>query len=520
MANCSEGSAFRHPDTVAYLRGLTDEEAAVHPPMFRRHGDGCIEYWLEGGEVRCREVAASSLPQPAGGPAVLETLLSAVRDRFGDLLPKLAAEADRPVPDLDSIELAIRDGSHASGATALKAVLEELDGRLPTPVCGHCGKAMARHRRKGRSVVTRLGPVRIERICCRCRDCGGGHFPLDRVLGIEGESHSPGAASLMADVVGDSSYEDASSKLRNLAGVKIPPSTLHRQGNRIGEQIQRFERAVVEPGGPSSPRMYLGVDGTGVPVRKSEVEGVKGKQDDGTAKTREAKIAVAYTARGVDPKTGEPVKDPGSEVCSGLIDSAASVGGISRGSDFAARLEREIVRLGLREAEEVVVISDAAAWIRNVCRELLPGWRTTFILDAFHALEYAGSALRALVPDREERRKRMETVKADLLAGKVDEVTAWLEPHRELDAAVAKCIDYFTDNRAQMRYDKYRERGMQIGSGVVESACRQMVGLRLKRPGSHWSVKGANAVLSIKCCRRNLRWVDFLDWRAQTAVAA
>ncbi|MCY3873137.1 MAG: hypothetical protein OXF88_02450 [Rhodobacteraceae bacterium] len=99
-------------------------------------------------------------------------------------------------------------------------------------------------------------------------------------------------------------------------------------------------------------------------------------------------------------------------------------------------------------------------------------------------------------------------------------VIAAFTPHRHRDEAVAKCIDYFTANKAQMEFDKYRQQGMQIGSGVVESAGRQVVGPRMKRPGSHWSVTGANDVLAIKCCLTNHRWVDFLHWKAQQAVAA
>ena len=172
-----------------------------------------------------------------------------------DLLETLAAEAGQPVPDLDSIERAIRDGSHASGAAALKAILEEPDSQLPAPICERCGRAMARHGRKSRTIVTRLGPVSIERIYRYCRDCSRGHFPLDRVLGIEGDGHSPGAASLMADVVGDSSCEVASGKLENLAGVVIAPSTLQRWALEMGKQVQRFEQVVVEPGEPGAARV-------------------------------------------------------------------------------------------------------------------------------------------------------------------------------------------------------------------------------------------------------------------------
>ena len=100
-----------------------------------------------------------------------EPLLSATRERFSDLMPKLTAEAGRPVPDLDSIERALRDGSHARGAMGLKAVLKDLDRQLPPPACETCGKAMARHRHKGRMIVTRLGPVTFERVYCYCRAC-------------------------------------------------------------------------------------------------------------------------------------------------------------------------------------------------------------------------------------------------------------------------------------------------------------------------------------------------------------
>ena len=319
MAKGGKEPEFRHPDTVAYLPSLTEDEASWLLPMFREHDGGFTQYWLEDGEVCCRDITAAELPRSGGSLSALETLLSATRERFGALLPKLTAEAGRPVPGLDS----------------------------------------------------------IERVYFYCRDCNRGHHPLDRVLGIEGESHSPGAASLMADVVGDAGYADASRKLDNLAGVTIPPSTLHRQGIRIGQQVQRFEQAVVDPGAPAAKRLYLGVDGTGIPVRKCEVEGVRGKQADGSAKTREAKVLTIYTAESVHPETGDPEKDPGSEIHSGLIDSAAAVGGVSRGSAFAGRQEREIARQGLREAAEVVAISDAASWIRNVCKEFLPCGRSS-----------------------------------------------------------------------------------------------------------------------------------------------
>ena len=83
-------------------------------------------------------------------------------------------------------------------------------------------------------------------------------------------------------------------------------------------------------------------------------------EGNGRAKTREAKIIEIHTAEASSPRTGEPQKDVGSETVSCQVDSAAAVGGVSRSSEFAGRLEREAARAGLHRARELVVISDGA----------------------------------------------------------------------------------------------------------------------------------------------------------------
>ncbi len=94
------------------------------------------------------------------------------------------------------------------------------------------------------------------------------------------------------------------------------------------------------------------------------------------------------------------------------------------------------------------MISDAASWIRSVCGELLSGQKVTFILDLWHAVEYASAALRVLCPDKAKRKEQLEAVKTELKAGRVDAVISAFAPHRHRDEAVAKCIDYFTANKA------------------------------------------------------------------------
>ena len=506
----------RHPKIVSYFEGLSAAEAEGHPPIVLERDGGHMRYWLEDGKVRsCEVIEPGRAPE---GPPGLAPVLERARAEFGELLPRAAKDLDSAAPDLDAVERAVRDSSRCSGAAALKALLESLDARLPVPDCPDCGARMERHRRAAKTFASRLGEVVVVRSYCRCRDCGGGHHPLDRALGMEGESCTPGAASIIADAVSDSSYEEASRKLENLAGVSLHSSRLKRAALRIGGQVRSFERQEVYAAAePAAGRMYLAMDGTGVPVRTEEAEGVRGKGGDGKAKTREAKIVQIYTAGETSPKTGEPRKDAGSETVSCQIDSAAAVGGISRRSEFAGRLEREADRAGLRDALELVVISDGAGWIRNVCEELFPGPGTTHILDFWHAADYAASAAKAVHPaDKRKRRALLEWIKSELGAGRVDQVIEAVKPHRRLEA-VNDCVTYYENNRDRMRYNSYRSRGLQIGSGVVESACRHTVGNRMKRTGSRWTVRGANAVLAIKCCLKNLRWADFLDWKVRLA---
>ena len=443
---------FLHPDTVAYLQGLTDEEAAKHSPIVRERGGVFMQQRRVGRRVRCREIEASGVPASEAG-----ALHAAAEAEFGRSLPLLTAGfPGGGVPDLDAIETSVRDGMPGGGAKCYAALLETVDARLADksrPSCPSCGRRMERRGRVGKTFGTRLGEVRVKRRYFYCRKCGVGDYPLDRALRLAGKRVTPGAEAVYADAAGSDSYEEARRKLRNLAGVTVSRATLQRHATRIGEEMQAFEREDAEAASPAAERVIPGIDGVGW------------------------------------------------------------------SSAFGARLRQFGLRNGLFAARELVVLSDGAPWIRNSCEEAFPGQETTFVLDLFHALQYADAAVKAVEPGTSKQKDWMKTIKGQPDAGRVDDVIADLEPHRRLEA-VATCIRTYGTNRDRMRYDLYRKRGLPVGAGVVESACKQIVGSRFKGAGRRWSKIGANAVLAIKCCFRNNRWPDFLDWRDCSAAAA
>ena len=149
MTGKTRDTKFRHPEAVAYLQSLTDEEAKTHPPLVRKSGGVVIRYWREGARVRCREVASDE----CGGRAAseMEALLSAAESEFGGLLPRLKAELGGGVPDLDAFETSIREGLFACGAKGYAALLEAFEAKLPAPRCGKCGEPMERHSRCGKT---------------------------------------------------------------------------------------------------------------------------------------------------------------------------------------------------------------------------------------------------------------------------------------------------------------------------------------------------------------------------------
>lgn len=183
------------------------------------------------------------------------------------------------------------------------------------------------------------GVVEVEQTHYRCRDCGSGFFPSDRTFELQGQTAKQSAAGIVADTLVPDSFGEASRKLCNLTEVIVSATTLRRWTRNFGEEMQLFEREVVEEGMPGADRIDIGGDGTGVPLRRTGTKGVRGRQGDGAARTREAKAIATFAAEGTRPKTGEPTKDEGSDVRNALIDNAAAVDGLCRATEIADRLQ-------------------------------------------------------------------------------------------------------------------------------------------------------------------------------------
>ena len=316
------------------------------------------------------------------------------------------------------------------------------------------------------------------------------------------------------------SFEESRELLHDLAGVEVSTKQIERAAEALGAEIADDEQRQVEGTGelaPSAPTMYLGMDGTGVPMRGQEVADRIGKQADGSAKTREAKLVTIWTAESRD-KEGRPVRDAGSITYSAAIESAATLDTNPELSEFAARVQREAQRRSFHEAQRQVVLGDGSPWIWNTASELFP--QATRILDRFHAKEHLGELGKIIYGDSSEAEAWIQARCDELDQGRLQSLVHVLHDRADQYPQARECIHYIWKNRRRMRYPKFHEQGFCTSTGVVESGCKVVVGTRLKRSGMRWSLRGANAIIPLRCSKLSGRFESFWERRAQRNQAA
>ena len=305
-------------------------------------------------------------------------------------------------------------------------------------------------------------------------------------------------------------------QMKDLAGLDVTTKSVERTAEAIGEDIARREQQQIQRAvqldlpvivGKPAPVFYIQMDGTGVPVVKKETQGRNGKTEGQPAHTREAKLGCVFTQTKWDQK-GYPIRDPDSTTYTGAIETA---------EQFGRRIYVEAWQRGWSRAQTKVVIGDGAEWIWNIAQEHFPG--AIQIVDLYHARQHLWDVARCLYPNQEAGQKAWIKIhqKRFLDKGKIEKLVKALRSLHPANPELAEKIrieaDYFARNADRMRYPQFRRLHLFVGSGVVEAGCKTVIGDRLKRSGMFWTVRGANAILALRCCHLNSRFEDYWETR-------
>lgn len=420
--------------------------------------------------------------------------------------------------DLEALEVALRQAVLHEGAGVLEALLEGVGvGRREQAVRCRCGATMCSMGIRTKQVQTLLGDVRFARSRYRCPECGKTRCPGDEELGIEHTSRSPGVQRQVARLGAKEPFREVAEDLRELAGVPLSRKDAERLSERVGAHMEQWqERERVElrftpPPPPEAPKpidtLYIEMDGTGVAMVPHELAGRKGKQPDGSAKTREVKLGCVFTQTAFDDE-GRPIRDPATTSFVGAIENAQA---------FGERLYAEAVRRGLFEAKRVVVLGDGAEWVKNQAG--IHFGHAQFIIDFYHASEHVTALSRALF-DRDLKRLNLyrdrwvDALEQGNVEAIIEQARRFLpnDPKAAKDARTQ--IAYFDKNKDYMRYARFKAQGYFIGSGVIEAGCKTVIGQRLKQSGMEWTVRGANAIISLRCTSLSNRAEEFWEQRA------
>ena len=417
--------------------------------------------------------------------------------------------------DLEAVEFGLRAAVLLAGAALLEQLLKERFGSaaaLGAAKCA-CGERMRSAGIRPKRLRTILGEIVFERPCFVCPACGARRYPADEQLGVEKTGFSPGLCRLMARAGQRDTFKEGRDDLREFAEITVTAKDVERVAEDVGEAVEAWQERerLQEPEGAGSleetPTLYICYDGTGVPMVPWETKGRKGKQPDGSSRTREAKLGCVFTQTTVN-EDGYPVRDE---------ESTSFVGAIESSEPFGERIYAEALRRGLERAQRAVIVADGAKYNWEIAALHFP--QAIQVVDLYHAREHLGLMCSLLIPtggkEKERMRKRWENL---LDQGKLHKILSEAQARTPRSGRrrkeLKKEIGYFHNNAHRMRYGAFRRQNLFVGSGVIEAGCKSVIGKRLKQSGMQWSVRGANAIIALRCCHLSGRMEEFWEHKA------
>jgi hypothetical protein len=436
------------------------------------------------------------------GSKVLETFVQTMTERMTTLARSLGSWVQAEPRTLQTQEEQLVRQLHDLGSALLAGLLALAPQPTARTLTCSCGAQASYRRMRPATVTTLLGTLTYTRATYGCASCKKGHAPLDQQLQVAAGSISMGLQELLA-LLGatQDSFAHAAAVLQRLCLVQVCPNTVRSATEELGavlvEHTQAAMTMVQELGSlpaaqvPVPRRLYVSMDGVVAHCR--------------TTGWREIKTGCIYTTR-AQPMRRAPHLRPLR------MEQPSYAAALAEAEPFGWQLYLEAERRGVTQADEVIVIGDGAHWIWNLAEMHFPG--ATEIVDWYHASQYLWNAGTAIYGETTAARANWVQQQLDALwNGQLDNVLVALAPHAGDEGAVDASISYYTTHRARMDYPSYRARGLQIGSGTIESTCKQLVSARLKQAGMIWSEAGADAVVSVRAWLKSGRWAQAMALR-------
>jgi hypothetical protein len=410
--------------------------------------------------------------------------------------------------DVDEMESLMRELVKEAAKSGMRQAIEEGEetGGRREVMCT-CGQKAQFVSKRAAVIWTVFGKVDYQRRYYLCRNCHQGQSPVDQKYGIEPGQTTATLASLLGVLGVEVSFEEASRLAERFLLFRVSDNTVRKQTEGYGNAQAHVEQEWIEQAEdegalqvrqrhlqPQPGRIYGSIDGAHVPLQQE---------------WRELKTLCWYRVEKIRPSS--PRKHHGQSTGEQNDLQARDMKyhcDITEAEQFGRLLWATGLQNQADAYEEIVFVCDGAVWIWRLVEQYFP--QATQIVDWYHASQYltpiAEAAFGAGTP---QAQRWLTQTKTDLWEGRIQEVLqacrTCLRPTASRPFA-EKAISYYTHNEKRMDYARFRQQGYLIGSGTIESACKQIAAARLKCSGARWTLPGVIATAKARAAWLSKTW--------------
>lgn len=431
---------------------------------------------------------------------------------------------------IGDVEMVMREGLRVIGQHALQNFLEAADGEAEAELECECSGKLKYQRRRQATIWSVFGKVVYRRAYYAGCRCGNGVALVDQRYGIEPGKVTSGLAHLLALSGIFKAFEDGRQWLKEFLLFEVSENTVRAEAQTMGRlQQQADEQLVKETQNeaslqgreqrqiPAPDLLYASIDAAKVRI---EPRNPQEKEVENRETYRDLKAGCWYEGEIVPPRQRSTRQQEKAQR-EGTVIRARNKRyfcDIAKADEFGKLLWATGCALGADRARQLVFICDGALWIWNLITHYFP--KAIQIVDWYHAVDRLKRIAEEAFSNPSERQAWLKDVTEDLWQGRVELVIDVCRGLLKQSSLAKQSLGYYGDNLERMRYAQFRAAGFLIGSGVIESGCKQIVSQRLKLPGAQWELDGAILIAKARAAWLSGNWQNLVSARSALPLAA
>jgi len=438
-------------------------------------------------------------------------------------------ESNGNTPTIAQIETDMRAALRQIGNQALGLFLSSMQTTPEKEIACSCGGTLHYQRKREAMVISVFGRTLYVRAYYAGCHCKKGKAPLDEQFGLEPGAVTAGLAALLALAGIEFSYDKSPKWLQAYLLFELSGNTVRSETEQMGALQEKREDVLIQQSqdehylqerqrnlGQIAPRLYGSIDAAKVRI---EPRSKKGEEKAGHEDWRDMKVLCWFETETVPPsqRSKRQQKKVLREQVAMRARNMLYFCDITKAEAFGKLLWATGCTVNADLCPDLIFLGDGAVWIWNLVTQYYPN--ATQIVDWYHAAEHLEIVAAAAFPDLTQRAIWLEEVTQALWDGQVEDIIAACQVLAQTCLQAAQAVTYFTNNMERMRYDRFRAAGYMIGSGTIESGCKQIVSQRLKLPGAQWIVSGAVHTAKARAAWLSGQWHSLCAQRSALSLA-